>query len=1096
MHGLLHVLDHPDRVRAVAVSPDGKTVLTACEDERARLWDTATGACAWESEKLGGPVFVVAFSPDGQRFAAGACQGGQVGSGVIRQWDRATRRPTEPTIKMVGYVLAIAWSPDGKSLATGGGGSDDRDGVRVWDAATGAPRGAPRALAREYRAVAWSPDGQTLAGGDGPEWASKPASVRCWNAAGAHIVPVLPHPRGVAALAFSPDGRKLLTGCDDRGARLWEAGTGKLLGEPLFHPDGVFAVAFTPDGQQFVTACDDGLVRFWDTATRREQGAPVRHHDKIRALAVSRDGRFLATASFDRTVRLWSLSRQSPGPVDPSNPAAVRARRDRRESTGAPPQRFRNAVFSPDRTAVALVSADGHLARVMSTAPVHPLGRPVRYTPEIMPLAFFGIHTKPPNTEIAPIVFGPAGRFATGTHGDDQSRVWSVATGEPLTPPLWHANFVQCLAFSPDGKLLAAGDYFNVVRLWNTGTGRESGPPLQQGDIVMCLAFSPNGKLLATGTSDDRSHTPGAWLWDVASRRPIGPPMPHATRVNFVQFRPDGRALMTATWDRVVRLWDTATGKPLGPPAPPLGGELTAVTFSPDGRLLATAGKDGIARLWDAHTGALSPVGSLPHPAGLVALAFSLDGRTLATGSEDGGARLWDVSTCHALGPRIMQPGPVLAVSFTSDGRSLLTAASDGVPRSWPVPEPMAENDLDRLRLRLEVNTGRELVGAATTEELTPQQWQERRRRLVEQEGSANSAYAAGSDDRAWHEARLRDAEANDDSFAALWHLERLSAPGEDWHLHARRAMAHAVAGRLDLAGADHGRALPLAPKQALRDWYWHGAVDRRFSRQWPAALWCLDRAVALAPDEARLYQERAYVHGRLGHAAEEESDLDRARDRNGGKAFLLEMAERYARRGLWQRSADCFLRVRQTGQGFPLTAAPAQALAQLWADDSAGYRQACGWMTSPRRVGGSIELFTADSIVWACALGSDGVTDYAPLVRLAEAVVAKAAPPLQPGTRVVLGSVLYRAGRYPESIARLEQWPTTERGPAPAQVWAFLAMAHHQLGHAEQARQCLNKVPALAPANDKWSWDALEVEVLRREAEALVRGAAPKPRR
>jgi WD40 repeat protein/tetratricopeptide (TPR) repeat protein len=1074
VHALTQVLSHPERLRAVALSPDGKLVLTGCEDGRARLWDTATGECTWESDALGGPVFAVAFSPDGQRFAAGACKEVQWGAATVFLWDRATRRPAGRPIRSPHYVRAIAWSPDGKTLAVGGGAGSDH-GVSLWDAASGEPRGAPLPASRECRALAWSPDGQTLAAGDGAESKPEGASVRFWGATGSPAGPTLSHPLGVAALAFSPDGGRLLTGCDDSAVRLWEVGTRKLLRESRY-PDRVMAVAFTPDGLQYVTGCDDGMVRFWDAATGREQGAPVRHNDRVRGLAVSADGRLLATASFDRTVRLWELSRRPPGPVDPPDPGAVRAHRDPRAEAGARPPRFQAAAFSPDRTAVALASADAHLARVMAVAPAHPVGRPIRHAP----------------SQIQPIAFGPDGRVATGTRGggDAQSRIWSASTGEPLSPPLRHHNYVECLAFSPDGKLLADGDYMKQVRLWDVSAGTEAGPPLEQVDIVMCLAFSPDGKTLAAGTADDWSHAPEARLWDVATRQPIGKPMPHATRVTLVAFRPDGRALMTGTWDRVVRLWDAATGEPLGPPAPPLGGELTAAAFSPDGRLLATAGRDGIARLWDGQTGAPIPGGSLPHPAWLTALAFSPDGRTLATGSQDGGARLWDVATRQPLGPRLLSPGPVLAVAFTPDSRALLTAAADGLPRAWPVPEPLAEDDLDRLRLRLEVRTGYELGAGMTTEQLTPEQWQERRRRLTELEGPAGGPPADRADDRGWHDARALDAESRNDSFAALWHLDRLPATAEDWHFHARRARAHVLAGRLDLADTALGRSASPAAKGAPRDWYWQCAVDCEFSQQWTAALWCLDRAIALGPDDALLYQERADVHGRLGHAAEEEADLGRALAKGAELGFVVAMAERHARRGRWQKAADCYLRARQLG-GFPLGSAKARALVQLRAGDQAAYRQSCDWLLQMVAAGGRPPA-TAGLVAWVCALGPDGVADYAPVLGLAEAVLAQAGPQGRPAALLIVGAVLYRAGLYPEALVRLEEARAAGGGSPVPKVWAFLAMAHHRLGHPDEARKCLDKVPAVAPADNPQFWEALEVDVLRREAEALVRGAGP----
>ena len=159
-----------------------------------------------------------------------------------------------------------------------------------------------------------------------------------------------------------------------------------------------------------------------------------------------------------------------------------------------------------------------------------------------------------------------------------------------------------------------------------------------------------------------------------------------------------------------------------------------------------------------------------------------------------------------------MQPGPVLAVTFSVDGRTLLTVADDGVPRTWPVPGPLAEVDLNRLRLRLEAGTGLGLREGGTVEDLTSGQWQDHRRQLEKWDGSGRGATPV-PDDCAWHDARARDAEANRDAFAALWHLDRTSV--KDWLLYARQAVAHAVRGRTDLANADHARATALAPKNA-----------------------------------------------------------------------------------------------------------------------------------------------------------------------------------------------------------------------------------------------------------------------------------------
>ena len=165
-----------------------------------------------------------------------------------------------------------------------------------------------------------------------------------------------------------------------------------------------------------------------------------------------------------------------------------------------------------------------------------------------------------------------------------------------------------------------------------------------------------------------------------------------------------------------------------------------------------------------------------------------------------------------------------------------------------------------------------------------------------------------------------------------------------------------------------------------------------------------------------------------------------------------------------------------------------AASLAQLRADDRAGYRQACSWMLTMASQGHVDSPLEAARIAWTCALGPDSVTDYAPAIGLAQEAIASAPTPLRAGARAVLGAVLYRAGRYSEALDRLEKWPASGGSPPPPQVFAFLAMTHHRLGHTELARQCLERVPAQSPEDKEPSWDALEVELLRREAQALVR--------
>jgi WD40 repeat protein/tetratricopeptide (TPR) repeat protein/tRNA A-37 threonylcarbamoyl transferase component Bud32 len=445
-------------------------------------------------------------------------------------------------------------------------------------------------------AVAFSPDGKTILTGSGD------GTARLWDAAsGRPIGQPMRHERRITSVAFSPDGKTILTGSEDGTARLWGAASGRAISPPLRHEDPVWSVAFGPDGKTALTGSEDKTARLWDVATTRLIGSPLRHVGAVRAVAFSPDGRIALTGSFDRTVRRWDGKTGAP--------------------IGAP-------LFHHDGVWCVAFSRDGQTIITASD--------------------------------------------------DRTARLWDARTGRPRGPPLTHREAVRALAISPDGQTILTGTEGMTAQLWDAGTGQVIGQPLEHQGAVTAVAFSPDGRVALTGSSDNTAR-----LWDAATGQTIGQHMLHQAEVSAVAFSPDGKTVLTGGWDQTVRLWDAAIGQPIGQPLD-LGQPVvaSAIAFSPDGRTILTGGIDGAVRFWDSGTG--RPLGrSLPHPGQITAVAFSPDGKTVISGGWDDTARLWEAASGRAIGPPLTHQGRVNAVAFSPDSKTVITADEGKTARLW-----------------------------------------------------------------------------------------------------------------------------------------------------------------------------------------------------------------------------------------------------------------------------------------------------------------------------------------------------------------------------------------------------------------------------
>jgi WD40 repeat protein len=639
---------HKGEVSSIAISPDGKHIVSGGKDKIVRVWNTTTKKVVKSLTGHDGAVLTVAFSPDGKQVVSGD------EIGMITIWNAETGEKIYTLKNGKPPVKSVTFSRSGKFLFSAGGGPV----IQAWNVSTGEPDKRTLSVNQgRVTCMSLSVDGKHLSVGTASEQENQAGQIKVFELAnGRELVTFSGAPGAIHSVAFSPDGSMLACASDGDSVsrselRVWAMNDGASPTLLSGHTGAIHTVTFSPDGKRLVSGGADKIVRMWDGVQGSLIGTFAGHGDSINCVQFNRDGNSIVSGSSDGTLRIWDVAKATPPAADTESPKSSLAEamasipalgggmavQNLAQPAAKPPggtplltmantNGSSSALYSRDSKQilvgglkiVKLFDAD-------KGTEIRSFDQHARYVSSHVALSSDGtrcasagadgivrVWNMETGKELHALKDQQSNAFAGVAFSANSKQVAAVANGKDLVVSVWDASSASLLhtlkldgaggrasrvAFSPDGKLIAS-NYFTmnagVVVVWELATKK---PKFLSGHVgsITSLAFSPDGKRLVSTGWEMRDEIK---VWDVVTGTQLTKLKGHISPVMDATFSPDGKKIVSSGADHLLKVWDVETGAEIGTIAEPRNLPFASATFSPDGkRIVSTTGND--AQVWN-----------------------------------------------------------------------------------------------------------------------------------------------------------------------------------------------------------------------------------------------------------------------------------------------------------------------------------------------------------------------------------------------------------------------------------------------------------------------------------------------------------------